>query len=283
MANTPGNRLREILATGQLLVAPGVFDGISANLVKRMGFTGAYMTGAGVAASGYGVPDVGVVTASEVADRAAMLAETLGDVPLMADADTGYGSAINVARTVRALERAGVAAIQLEDQTFPKKCGALPDKDLVSKEAFAARLGTALDARDDAVLIARTDAAASEGLSAAIDRANSYAEAGADIVFIVASEEPAEIEQVAKGVDAPKLIHLMSDGLTPHSRLQELGYAVAIHPGKPLFEIAETMIDTYVKLGGTRPEIATTNDVFRFFELVGINEWDAISDKWGKA
>jgi len=284
MTQTAGARLRGLLATNQLLVAPGVFDGISANLVKRMGFAGAYLTGAGVAAAGFGLPDVGLVTAAEMAGRAATLAEILGDVPLIADADTGYGAPMNVARTVRAYERAGVAAIQLEDQAFPKRCGHLPDKELVCEEEFLAKLGAALDAREDALIVARTDARAVLGLDAAIQRANRYAEAGADVVFVEAPQTTEEIERVAQEIDAPLLINLVQTGLTPDEgpeRLQSLGFAIAIHPSNPLFAVAATMIDQYESIGGIRPE-GTSTGVAHFFDLVGLGEWSAVGEKWGR-
>jgi 2-methylisocitrate lyase-like PEP mutase family enzyme len=284
MTHTPGARLRGVLATGQLLVAPGVFDGISAHLVKRMGFGAAYMTGAGVAASGFGLPDVGLVTASEMAGRAAALAGVLGSMPLIADADTGYGAPMNVARTVRAYERAGVAAIQLEDQASPKRCGHLPDKELVSEEEFLAKLGAALDAREDALIVARTDALAVLGLDAAIDRANRYGAAGADVVFVEAPRTASEIERVAREIEAPKLINLVQSGLTPdegRDRLQALGYAIAIYPSEPLFAVAATMINSLLALGGTGPEVSSSG-VASFFDLVGLGEWSAVGEKWGR-
>src|SRR4051794_25602440 len=184
MTITPGQRLRALLADTDLIIAPGVFDGMSAALVSRLGFSAGYLTGAGVAASGFGLPDIGLVTATEMAERAGVIAAALGDVPLIADADTGYGAPLNVVRTVREYERAGVAAIQLEDQAFPKRCGHLPDKQLVSEREFLATLAAALDTRidPDLVIIARTDARAPLGLAAAIERANRYAAAGADVI-----------------------------------------------------------------------------------------------------
>ncbi|WP_031470576.1 isocitrate lyase/PEP mutase family protein [Sciscionella sediminilitoris] len=285
MHEGPGARLRALLASGEVLVAPGVYDGISANLVRRMGFTGAYLTGAGVAASGFGLPDIGLATASEMAERAAMAAGVLEDVPLIADADTGYGAPLNVTRTVRAYERAGVAAIQLEDQAFPKRCGHLPDKELVGEKEFLDKLGAALDARDDALVVARTDARAVLGLDAAIDRANSYADAGADIVFVEAPRTTEEIERIAKEIKAPKLINLVQTGLTPDEgpqRLQELGFAIAIHPSEPLFAVASTVIDSLVSLGGVLPD-RESSGVASFFDLVGLREWSALGEKWGRS
>jgi 2-methylisocitrate lyase-like PEP mutase family enzyme len=284
MNYTAGRRLRELLASGELLVAPGVFDGLTAHLVRRMGFSAAYMTGAGAAASGFGLPDVGLATATEMADRARMLVDVLGDVPLIADADTGYGAPMNVARTVRTYERAGVAALQLEDQAFPKRCGHLPDKELVSEGEFLAKLGAALEARDDMLIVARTDARAVLGIDAAIDRANRYAEAGADLVFVEAPQTVDEVERVAKEISAPLVINLVQTGLTPdegQDRLQSLGYAVAIHPSNPLFNVADAAVDALELLGGTRP-VETSIGVARFFDMVGLREWSAVGERWGR-
>jgi 2-methylisocitrate lyase-like PEP mutase family enzyme len=279
-AATPGARLRALLATGELIVAPGVFDGISAHLVRRTGFRAAYLTGAGAAASGFGLPDIGLVTGSEMAERAAMIAEAVGDLPLIADADTGYGAAINVVRTVRAYERAGVAAIQLEDQTFPKRCGHLPDKEVLSQAEFCAKLGAAVDARTDALIVARTDARAVLGLDAAIDRANAYAQAGADVIFVEAPRTAAEVERIAKEVDAPLLINLVLDGLTPDGGpeyLQDLGYAIAIHPVDLFAAAAHGMIAALRALGGT-PPAHVGRDPKSLFQLVGLTEWQALGD-----
>ena len=196
---SPGARLRALLDRRELIVAPGVYDGISAALVARFGFPAAYMTGAGVAAAGFGLPDIGLVTQTEMAERARMLVRSTGDIPLIADADTGYGAPINAIRTVREYEAAGVAAIQLEDQAFPKKCGHLPDKELIQTEQFVAKLIAVLDARrdPDLVVIARTDARAPLGLDAAIERANVYAAAGADVIFVEAPQSEEEIRRIA--------------------------------------------------------------------------------------
>ena len=279
-AATPGRRLRNLLAAGQLIVAPGVFDGISAHLVGRMGFRAAYLTGAGTAASGFGLPDIGLVTGSEMAERAAMMAEAVGDLPLIADADTGYGAPINVVRTVRAYEKAGVAAIQLEDQTFPKRCGHLPDKEVISQAGFVAKLGAALDTRTDALIVARTDARAVLGLDAAIDRANAYAQAGADVIFVEAPRTPAEVERIAKEVDAPLLINLVPEGLTPDGGpgyLQDLGYAIAIRPVDLFAAAAHAMIAALEQLGGTGLGQAGRSPQ-ALFKLVGLDDWQAIGD-----
>lgn len=276
--------LRERIASGELIVAPGVFDGLSASLVGRIGFAAGYMTGAGVAASGFGLPDIGLVTLTEMTERARVLVRALGDVPLIADADTGYGAELNTVRTVREYESAGVAAIQLEDQAFPKKCGHLPDKELIPAEDFVRKLRAALDARTDPdlVLIARTDAHGALGLDAAIDRANQYAESGADVIFVEAPQSIEEIERISSQVHAPLLINLVLGGLTPlesSERLAELGFAIAIHPSLPLASSALAMLSGLAELAGVDPRQWAPTKPADFFNLVGLAEWSAIGER----
>ncbi|OSC24916.1 carboxyvinyl-carboxyphosphonate phosphorylmutase [Mycobacterium vulneris] len=288
MATTPARtQLRALLDKRELIVAPGVFDGISAHLTRRTGHVAAYMTGAGVAASGFGLPDIGLVTATEMADRVAMIAGALGDVPLIADADTGYGGPMNVVRTVRSYDAAGVAAIQLEDQVFPKRCGHLPGKQVVDAAVFEQTLAAALDARsdDDLLVVARTDARAPLGLDAAIERANRYAQAGADIIFVEAPQDLGEIERIAHEVDAPLLINLVLGGLTPlqsASRLQELGYAIAIHPSNLLMQTTFAMLQSLCELNGTDLAAQLPTSPADFFNLVGMSEWRALDDKYAR-
>jgi 2-methylisocitrate lyase-like PEP mutase family enzyme len=275
--------LRARIESGELIVAPGVFDGISAHLVARLGCAAGYLTGAGVAASGFGLPDIGLVTQTEMVERARVFTRVLGDVPLIADADTGYGAPLNVVRTVREYEAAGVAAIQLEDQAFPKKCGHLPDKELVSTDEFLLKLRAALDARTgDLVIVARTDARAPLGLDAAIERANAYAAAGADVIFVEAPRSTAETERIAQEVAAPKLINLVIGGLTPiesTERLRELGFAIAIHPTLPLVGAASAMLSGLAELVGADPRPHAPSTVGEFFDLVGLAEWSAVGDR----
>lgn len=280
--------LRSLLDTRQIVVAPGVFDGISAQLVRRTGHAAAYLTGAGVAASGFGLPDIGLVTATEMAERVRMIVGVLGDIPLIADADTGYGAPANVVRTVREYEAAGAAAIQLEDQAFPKRCGHLPDKELVDAAEFEQTLAAALDCRSDNnfLVVARTDASAPLGLDEAIDRGNRYAQAGADIIFVEAPEGIDEIERIAREVHAPLLINLVPGGLTPiesTARLQELGYAVAIHPGTSLAPAILAMLEALCELGGTNPTDHLPRKPAEFFNLLGMAEWAEISEKYRTA
>ncbi|MET9492132.1 isocitrate lyase/PEP mutase family protein [Nocardia sp. NPDC006630] len=278
-------RLRAAIAGDEIVIAPGVFDGISASLVSRIGFTAAYLTGAGVAASGFGLPDIGLVTQTEMVERARVLVRVLGDIPLIADADTGYGAPLNVIRTVREYEAAGVAAIQLEDQAFPKKCGHLPDKELISTGEFVVKLQAALDARTDPelVVIARTDARGPLGIDAAIERANAYAEAGADVLFVEAPQGIDEIERIAKEVSAPLLINLVIGGLTPiesTARLQELGYSIIIHPSNPLGAAAFAMLTGLTGLLGRDPAPLLPGSPGEFFNLVGLAEWSELGERY---
>jgi 2-methylisocitrate lyase-like PEP mutase family enzyme len=280
---SPGTRLRHLLGTGELTVAPGIFDGVTAHLVRLMGFRAGYLTGAGVAASGFGLPDIGLAGMSEMVDRVTMAAGVLGTVPLIADADTGYGPPPSVARTVRAYERAGVAAIQLEDQAFPKRCGHLPGKELVSTQAYLAKLGAALDARSDALIVARTDALAVLGVSAAIDRGNAYAEAGADIVFVEAPRTAEEIARIGREIAAPKLINIVSGGSTPeldHATLGKLGYSIAIYPTTALLAATDAAARALRSLGGADAVPLPTPAMADFFRLVGLDDWSAVGEKW---
>ncbi|OMB88443.1 isocitrate lyase/PEP mutase family protein [Mycolicibacterium conceptionense] len=288
MTTTARARLRELLDRGQLIVAPGVYDGISAQLAKRTGHTAAYLTGAGVAASGFGLPDIGLVTQTEMVERARIVVRALGDVPLLADADTGYGAPINVIRTVREYEYAGVAALQLEDQAFPKRCGHLPDKELVSADDFVRTLGAALEARtdEDMLLIARTDGRGPLGLDEAIARANRYAAEGADILFVEAPQSYSEIERIAAEVKGPLLLNLVIGGLTPEQsadRLQELGFAVAIHPSAVLAQSTLGTLTALCQLRGISADEFLPSKPEEFFNLVGMAEWFALGNKYQPA
>ena len=226
-------RLRELLRSGEVIVAPGVWDGLSARLVARAGFVAAYATGGGIARS-MGYPDLGLLSLSEIVDRLANIVEH-ARVPVIADADTGYGNALNAQRAVREFERAGVAALHLEDQTFPKRCGHYDDKAVVPTREMTQKLRAARDAMTDTdiVLIARTDALAVEGLEAAIDRAHAYASAGADMIFVEAPVSVEQIETIARRVPQPKLINMFQGGktpLVPVARLKTLGYQIVIVP-----------------------------------------------------
>ncbi|WP_290058574.1 isocitrate lyase/PEP mutase family protein [Amycolatopsis solani] len=274
-------QLRALLAEPGMVRAPGVYDGIGAHLVRRAGFKVAYLTGAGAVASGYGLPDIGLATATEMADRAALVVEASG-LPVVADADTGYGNAMHVARTVRAYERAGVAAIQLEDQDFPKRCGHLADKAVVSADDFVRKLAAALDTREnDTVIIARTDARGPAGLDEAIARARRYAAEGADMIFVEAPQSLEEIERIAAEVAAPLVFNVVPAGRTPavpDADLAKLGFRMAIYPGALLQPATLAMAAALVELGGEDSHVA--EGPLGVFRAVGFDEWAALGERY---
>src|SRR2546429_1222091 len=247
MLNTA--RLRELLVRRGLLVAPGAYDALSARLIAQAGFPAVYMTGFGTAASVLGQPDVGLLTMSEMVSRAAALATVVGDRPLIADADTGYGNPINVRRTVREYEQAGVAAIHIDDQVWPKKCGPVEGKQVISVDEMVQKIRAAVDARQDPdfVIIARTDANAVYGLEDALRRGRAYREAGADVIFIEAPRSIEELRAIARAFpDVPLLYNWAESGKTPLLPLEEihaLGFKLVIFPVSMLFAATQTQIE----------------------------------------
>ena len=226
-------RLRELLARGRLIVAPGVFDGLSARIAEAAGFEALYVSGGAIARS-MGYPDIGLVTQTEMVKRIEEI-RAVTHLPLVVDADTGYGNAINVIRTVRAYERAGAAALHIEDQVEPKRCGHYEGKEVIGVKEMVQKIQAAVAAREnpDFVIIARTDARAVLGMDAAIERARAYAEAGADVIFVEAPQSEEEIERIARDVPAPLLINMFWGGktpLVPPQRLEALGYRIMIVP-----------------------------------------------------
>lgn len=279
--STAAARLRALLAGADLVVAPGAYDAISARLIEQAGFPAVYMTGAGVSAA-RGYPDYGLLTQSEMTDTAAMIAGAIA-VPLISDADTGYGNALNVTRTVRAFEAGGVAAIHIEDQVSPKRCGHLEGKEVVSRAEFVSKIRAAVAARRDAdfIVIARTDARAVIGMEEAIARANLALDAGADMAFVGAVETAEEMAVVPRRVRGPCLLNIVPGGRTPNVSLgdaQAMGYRLAILPGAVLFEVIHAADQALLRLMQTReqampPAGATVASTFRRF---GAAEWDAL-------
>jgi 2-methylisocitrate lyase-like PEP mutase family enzyme len=263
------SRLRALLQTGQIVVAPGAFDGLSARLVEQAGFPAVYASGGAIARS-CGVPDIGLISPDEIAGRLARMVEVVG-IPVIADADTGYGNALNAQRAARAFERAGVAAFHLEDQTYPKKCGHYDDKALVPAAEMMQKLKAVRDALvdPDFIVIARTDAIAVEGFSAALDRAATYREAGADMIFVEAPTTEQEIAEIAKRVPGWKLINMFQGGKTPllpAGRLQELGYQLVIIPSdtqRAAIRAMQRVLDAIARDGSSA---AMTADMVSFKE-----------------
>lgn len=229
----PSTAIRQMMADNDIHVAPGAYDGLTARLVEQAGFGLVYASGGAIARS-CGYPDIGMLSVIEVLQRLEQMVE-VSRLPVIADADTGFGNAVNAYRTMRAFERAGVAAVHVEDQTFPKRCGHLEDKTLVSTAEMVHKIKVMKDAQQDPdmVVIARTDAIAAEGFDASIDRSHAYLEAGADVIFVEAPETVEQIEAIARSIPQPKLINMFFSGktpLVPKERLRELGYKFIIIP-----------------------------------------------------
>ena len=283
-------RLRELLAGPDPVVAPGAYDALSARLIAQAGFPAVYMTGFGTAASVLGQPDVGSLTMSEMVSRAAALAAVVGDLSLIADADTGYGNPINVRRTIREYERAGVAAVHIEDQVWPKKCGHMEGKQVIPLNEMVQKIHAAVDARQDPdfVIIARTDAIAVHGFEDALQRGQAYHEAGADVVFIEAPRSFAELKAIAQTFpNVPLLYDWAESGKTPLLTLDEiqtLGYKLVIFPVSMLFAATYAMLSllAVLKQGQTPTPFAEHMVTFsQFTHQIGLPEIQALERRYG--
>ncbi len=283
-------RLRQLLAGPDLVVVPGAYDALSARLIAQAGFPAVYMTGFGTAASVLGQPDVGLLTMSEMVSRAAALAAVIGDLPLIADADTGYGNPINVRRTIREYERTGVAGVHIEDQVWPKKCGHMEGKQVIPMDEMVQKVRAAVDARQDPdfVIIARTDAIAVYGLEDALRRGQAYQEAGADIVFIEAPRSSEELRAIKLAFsDVPLLFNWAESGKTPLLSLDEirsLGFKLVIFPVSMLFAATHAMLSLLevLKSGETPTPFAGQMVTFsQFTDAVGLPEIQALERRYG--
>ena len=279
-AQSGGASLRERLASGETVLAPGCYDALGARLVEDAGFPAAYMTGFGSAAARLGRPDIGLMSLPEMVDNARRIVQAV-DIPVVADADTGYGNSINVIRTVREYEAAGVAAIHIEDQVMPKKCGHMEGKQVVPAREMAAKVSAAVAARrsPEFLIIARTDARAVEGLDGAIARARLYREAGADALFVEAPQSETEIEAVARAFpDVPLLFNYAEGGKTPavgYDRLRSLGFSLVIFPLTLLLVATQAMRAALarVKADGTPIELLPSLLPFEeFLDFIGLPE-----------
>jgi len=284
----PAKILRGYLQTpGKLVVAPGAYDGISARLIAEAGFESIYMTGGGTSASRIGQPDMGLTTMTEMVTNAATIAGCSG-LPVIADADTGFGNPLNIIRMVREYERAGVAGIHLEDQVFPKRCGYLEGKQVIPAEEFVQKIKAAVDARQnpDFLIIARTDARAVQGYDEAIRRANLYIEAGADMFFVEVPETMKELEDTPKKVNGPCLINIagpIEKAPPPRTHeLQQMGYRIAIYPAICLFsavytfrQVLKDLKETGVGWDASKPMTA-----LELFKAMGLEEWSALEKKY---
>jgi 2-methylisocitrate lyase-like PEP mutase family enzyme len=267
------------------VVAPGAYDCITARLIAQAGFETVYMTGAGTAAT-LGYPDFGLVTMSEMAGNAARIAAAV-DIPVIADADTGYGNELNTFRTVRAFECAGVAGIHIEDQEFPKKCGHLDDKQVIPREDYLAKIRAAAAARRDKdfLIIARTDARAVVGLDEAVARANAALAAGVDMAFVEAPQTIEEVAAVPRLVKGPCLLNVVRGGKTPDLDLREaeaMGYKLAILPGLLLKSVVGSCDQVLSELKASRrhPPLLKEMTVPEMFRRFGADEWDALRTRF---
>ncbi|GAA4675973.1 oxaloacetate decarboxylase [Pseudonocardia yuanmonensis] len=289
LSTAPRARLRDLLCGPGPLLAPGAYDALSARLVEQAGFDAVYMTGFGTTAGLLGRPDVGLLTGTEMADNARRLVAAV-DVPVIADGDTGYGNAINVLRTVQTYEQAGVAAIQLEDQVTPKKCGHMSGKEIVPLPEMLGKIRAATEARRDPefLIIARTDAVAVEGVDAAIERARAFRDAGADLLFVEAPTSGADIERVAgelAGV-APLVFNWAEGGKTPPltlERIAELGFALVLYPiGTLLAATAgiRSLLETLRKDGTPQAALPGLPAFDEFTSLVGLPEVQELEQRY---
>ena len=277
----PDPALRQALATGDFIAAPGVYDLISALIADRMGFNALYVTGYGTVASSLGLPDAGLATYSEMLDRIARIV-AMTKTPVIADADTGYGGLLKVRHTVRGYEKAGVTAIQLEDQEFPKKCGHTPHRRVIPTADMVRKIKVASDARSSAdfLIIARTDARSGKGLDEAISRGRAYADAGADIVFVESPESEVEMAEIGRMIDKPLLANMVNGGRTPMlsaDRLKQLGFAVAIFPAVGFLATAEALTRAYddLRRHGTTTEAVPMFSFAEFNRLIGFEDvWE---------
>jgi 2-methylisocitrate lyase-like PEP mutase family enzyme len=285
---TQASGFRDLLKRDGMVVAPGAYDCITAKLIEQAGFAAVYMTGAGSAAT-LGYPDFGLVTMSEMVANAGRIAAAVA-LPVIADADTGYGNELNVFRTVREFEKSGVAGIHIEDQEFPKKCGHLEGKQIIARDDYMAKIRAAVAARrdQDFLIIARTDSRAIAGFEEAITRANAALAAGADMAFVEAPQTREEVAAVPRLVNGPCLLNVVRGGKTPDLDLQEaeaMGYKLAIVPGlliKSVVGICDQML-AELKASHHHPLPVKEITVPEMFRRFGADEWDALRDRFRSA
>jgi 2-methylisocitrate lyase-like PEP mutase family enzyme len=284
---TAGQRLRQAISDRRALLVPGAANALTARIIEDLGFEAIYLTGAGLANTQLGVPDIGLVSLTEVARATAAIAGAT-TLPLVVDADTGFGNAINVAHTVRTLERAGAAAIQLEDQSFPKRCGHFAGKELIPAAEMVGKIKAAVDARSspDCLIVARTDARAVEGLEAAIARADSYAEAGADATFVEAPESLAELAEIPRRLGMPQVANMVVGGKTPLATRDELaamGFGLVLYANAALQASVLAMQEVLRALRRDGSLVTVSSRLADFAErqrLVGKAEWDALEARF---
>jgi carboxyvinyl-carboxyphosphonate phosphorylmutase len=272
-------KFRRLLEQPGIIMAPGAYDCLTAKLIETAGFPAVYMTGAGTSVARLGYPDLALATMTEMLDNASQIASIV-DIPVIADADTGYGGILNVRRTVRQYERSGVAALHLEDQEFPKRCGHLDDKRVIATEDMIQKIHAAVDARtdDDFTIIVRTDAIAVTGWDDAMHRCEEYVKAGADVLFVEALRTPEQVEQAGRDLDVPLLYNYVETGkspLLPASELERMGFKIVIYPASGLLSAMHAVRQTLATLkqqGTTSHLLENMTSLQDCFEAVGLSE-----------
>lgn len=287
--NNYGKQMRELFEKNGFVVAPGAHDALTAKIIAYLGFDAVYMTGYGQSASELGQPDVGLMTQTEMAMRASNIVEASG-IPVVADADTGFGNAVNVQRTIREYEKAGVAVIQLEDQVMPKKCGHMTGRQVVPMEEMVGKIQAAVDARTtDMMIMARTDARTVYGIDEAIKRGLAYKEAGADIIFIESPESEEEMKLINKTIPGLTLANMVEGGRTPifkNDELKEFGYNLVIYPTASTYVTTKAMIDLWEGLkrdGTTITQLDKMVPFAQFNELMGLQKIRDIEHKFASS
>jgi len=276
--------LRKLLSQPGLLIVPGTADALTARLIEDSGFNAVYASGAGIANVQFALPDIGLLTMTEMIEPIRRIVDAV-DIPVIADADTGYGNAVNVTRTTLVFEEAGVAAMQLEDQVTPKKCGHFNGKEVISADEMAQKVHAAVRARKEMLIIARTDSLATHGIDEAIRRANLYARAGADIIFVEAPTQKDQIVQLPKQINAPLLFNMTEGAKTPpisHDELQEMGYRIVIHPNLAMRVAARAVQSALTVLQKTRSSELLIPSMLEWNErqrLVRLPEWETLDNE----
>jgi len=286
MSESPNRRLRGLIGRRKAVLLPGAANALTARVIEDLGFEAVYVTGAGVTNTFLGTPDIGLLTVTELADHVAAMRDAVA-LPLIVDADTGFGNAVNVGRTVKTLERAGASAIQLEDQDFPKRCGHFSGKSVIPTTEMVQKIRAAADARidPDLIIVARTDAIAVNGFDDAMERANAYIEAGADMTFVEAPRTPEQIAAIPK-LAVPQLLNIVAGGLTPmlsRAELEKMGYALVLYANAALQAAVAGMqaVLEHLKAQGSLDDIS--DKVAGFAErqrLVNKPHFDALEKKY---
>lgn len=282
-----GSILRAMLSEKKIVVAPGAHDALTARVIEKVGFKAVYMTGYGQAASHLGCPDVGLLCMTEMVDRARNMSACV-DIPVIADADTGFGNAVNVIRTVKLYEAAGVAAIQLEDQVSPKRCGHMIGRDVIPKEEMVGKIKAAADARTDQgmMIIARTDARTVYGIEEALERGKAYEEAGADIIFVESPEGVEEMKSINEVIKISTLANMVEGGRTPlltNEELESIGFDLVIYPTASTYITSKAMMQlmSHLKEKGTTAGLMDQMVTFsEFNELIGLSEVNTLGKRY---